>query len=202
MTVRIQPDGYTLGRMDPGDWPFLGDQSFLAAVPDYTEALAGKLANADADVAAALNAAQRAEAAAQAAASDGVELDAGGLVNCTVVGAWTRVPLPLVQYNDFTSAVVSGGALVVPATGRYLLTAGVRVASSTAARRQFLIRRLDAAGANPSELAQATATDAYHAVSMSRVVDLTAGQRVELAYNVPAAVGLSVPTYLSLHRYK
>lgn len=201
MTIRIQPNGYTLGRQDPGDWPLLGHDSYLAAVPAYTADLATKLAGADADVAAAINAAQRAEAAAQAAASDGVELDAGGLVNCTVVGAWTRVPLPLVVYNDFTSAVVSGGALVVPATGRYLLTAGVRVASATAARRQFLIRIDNGTGAG-GELAQATATDAYHAVSMSRVVDLAAGQRVELAYNVPAAVGLSVPTYLSLHRYK
>lgn len=195
MTVRIQPNGYTLGRQDPGDWPLLGPDSYLAAVPAYTADLATKLAGADADVAAAINAAQRAEAAAQAATGSSAALSAGNF-NCSVVSAWRRVAFELVLFNDWPAGAVVDGAFVVPASGRYLVTAGARVGAATAARRQFAIQ------VDGSQWAQATATDAYHAVSMARELALTQGQVVDLGYNVPAAIQLQAPTYLTMRRIK
>lgn len=194
-TIRIVPNGYTLGRMDPGDWPILGSASYLAAVPSYTEALATKLANADADVAAAINAAARAEAAAQAATGASAALEVGNF-NCSVISAWTRVIFDGVSFNDWPAGAVVGGAFVVPASGRYLVTAGARVGAATAARRQFAIQ------VDGAQWVQDTATDAYHAVSMARELALTQGQVVGLAYNVPAAIQLQAPTYLTMRRVK
>lgn len=62
--IRLPGVDDQIGRMDPGDWPFLGDDSYIHIYPRYTRELAEKLANADADVAAAVNAAEAALGAA------------------------------------------------------------------------------------------------------------------------------------------
>ena len=53
----------------PTGWPFLAQDNYLDMTPAYTRQLARKLQNSDADVAAAINAATRAEAAAASAAA-------------------------------------------------------------------------------------------------------------------------------------
>ena len=63
-TIRLPGVDDRIGRLDPGDWPFLGDDSYIHIYPRYTRELAEKLANADADVAAAVNAAEAALGAA------------------------------------------------------------------------------------------------------------------------------------------
>ena len=60
--VRVQPINNTIGRLDPGDWPFLGPDNWIYIYPQYTQELATKLANADADIAGAINAVQQANA--------------------------------------------------------------------------------------------------------------------------------------------
>lgn len=63
-TIRLPGVDDQVGRLDPGDWPFLGDDSYMYVWPRYTRELAEKFANADADVAAAVNAAEAALGAA------------------------------------------------------------------------------------------------------------------------------------------
>lgn len=60
--IRVQPINNTIGRLDPGDWPFLGPDNWIYIYPQYTQELATKLANADADIAGAINAVQQANA--------------------------------------------------------------------------------------------------------------------------------------------
>ena len=84
--VRVQPDNATIGRLDPGDWPFLGNDNWIYIYPQYTRELAEKLANADADVAAAVNAALD----AQQAATDAINARDAILNNTT---DWVDLPL-------------------------------------------------------------------------------------------------------------
>lgn len=53
----------------PKGWPLLKDSSYIADIPEYTERLADKLDKGDADVAAAINAANQAKDAAAIAKS-------------------------------------------------------------------------------------------------------------------------------------
>lgn len=62
----------TAPDLTPNGWPLLTADHYIDAVPVYTMELADKLDNSEADVAAAINAAQDAQAAA-AAASDSVQ---------------------------------------------------------------------------------------------------------------------------------
>lgn len=62
----------TAPDLSANGWPLLTADHYIDAVPLYTQELAAKLDNSDADVAAAINAAQDAQAAA-AAASDSVQ---------------------------------------------------------------------------------------------------------------------------------
>lgn len=50
----------------PNGWPLLDQDNFIRATPEYTRQLAEKLDNGEADVAAAINAARQAQAAAAA----------------------------------------------------------------------------------------------------------------------------------------
>ena len=69
MTITVPPADDHLGRVDPGNWPLLGDSNYLFLLPAYTADLASKLANADAEVAAAVNAAADAQGALTAIAA-------------------------------------------------------------------------------------------------------------------------------------
>ena len=70
----------------PTGWPYIDPELYFRAFPAYTQQLATKLDNADADVAAAINAAQRAEMAAATAVAAAARL-AAGTIAITVSGA-------------------------------------------------------------------------------------------------------------------
>ena len=55
---------YDVTAHTPAGWPYITDSDYLRVTPAYTRELANKLENSDADVAAAINAAQQAQAAA------------------------------------------------------------------------------------------------------------------------------------------
>lgn len=61
----------------PAGWPYLDQDNYLDLTPEYTEQLADKLQNSDADVAAAINAATRAENAAATAVAAAARMAAG-----------------------------------------------------------------------------------------------------------------------------
>ena len=50
----------------PAGWPYLDDQNYIDIIDDYSRELANKLENSDADIAAAVNAATKAQQAASA----------------------------------------------------------------------------------------------------------------------------------------
>ena len=56
-------------------WPYLDDQNFMDIVDDYTIELAGKLQNSEADVAAAINAANTATTAAASISAQSAKLN-------------------------------------------------------------------------------------------------------------------------------
>ena len=64
----------------PAGWPYLDEDNYLDVIDNYTLELATKLQNADADVAAAINAATRAEQAAATAVAAAARLDHGAAV--------------------------------------------------------------------------------------------------------------------------
>lgn len=55
---------YDVTAHTPAGWPYITDSDYLRVTPAYTRELANKLENSDADVAAAINAATQAQAAA------------------------------------------------------------------------------------------------------------------------------------------
>lgn len=55
---------YDVTAHTPAGWPYITDSDYLRVTPAYTRELANKLENSDADVAAAINAAAQAQAAA------------------------------------------------------------------------------------------------------------------------------------------
>ena len=70
----------------PAGWPYLDEDNYLDVIDNYTLELATKLQNGEADVAAAINAAIRAEQAAAAAIAAAARLDRGVVV-ATQAGA-------------------------------------------------------------------------------------------------------------------
>ena len=116
--MTIDPVDSTLGRTEHG-WPLLGPNSYVDAVPAYTADLAAKLENADADVAAAINAAADAQAAAaqvlpaygRAAKIDGFQAT-GGSVAVQLQADFST--------GGVTYDAANGGGLKVPTAGVYL----------------------------------------------------------------------------------
>ena len=80
MDILIPGDADTIGQT-VGHWPVLTEDNYLSVLPAYTHALAEKLVNGDADVAAAINAAQ---AAQEAAAAIGATTHASLASNITI----------------------------------------------------------------------------------------------------------------------
>ena len=64
----------------PAGWPYLDEDNYLEVIDNYTLELATKLQNSDADVAAAINAATRAEQAAATAVAAAARLNHGAAV--------------------------------------------------------------------------------------------------------------------------
>ena len=82
-------------KQTPKGWPLLEDASYIADIPEYTERLADKLDNGDADVAAAINAANQAKDAAGIAkrASDDLKGKIGALETLGRDTGWIKPPL-------------------------------------------------------------------------------------------------------------
>lgn len=93
--IAVPADRATIGRTTVGGWPFLGPGNYLTVIPEYTQALIEKLVNADADVAAAINAAARAEAAAAA-------LEAAGTYSYAALSGVVAVPTTEAQVGNLT----------------------------------------------------------------------------------------------------
>lgn len=82
-------------KQTPKGWPLLEDASYIADIPEYTERLADKLDKGDADVAAAINAANQAKDAAAIAKSASNDLK-GKIGTIETLGkdtGWVKVPL-------------------------------------------------------------------------------------------------------------
>ena len=113
----------------PAGGPYLDGQNYLKATPTYTEELADKLENADADVAAAINAAASAQAAAATvesiagALTDPKKIRIGGVL----YGRWgsvTFTPTSWAQQNSpwiFVATVAIPRPYVAPAGWRFVL---------------------------------------------------------------------------------
>lgn len=88
----------------PKGWPLLKDSSYIADIPEYTERLADKLDKGDADVAAAINAANQAKDAAAIAKSASNDLK-GKMGTIETLGrdtGWVKVPLkPLNGFSTY-----------------------------------------------------------------------------------------------------
>ena len=96
-------------------WPYIDPELYFRAFPAYTQQLATKLDNADADVAAAINAASTAQAAADTAIAAAARMSAGsaaisitsaagGTVSVTFpAGRFTAAPI--VQVSRATSGL-------------------------------------------------------------------------------------------------
>ena len=95
----------------PAGWPYLDDDNFIDIVDEYTEELALKLENSEADVAAAINAAQQAQTAAASIAASSAQLAAlnadklliGG-VEYQRSGSWAQ---QTISAPSFTSGVIN-----------------------------------------------------------------------------------------------
>lgn len=117
------PDN-TITRTNNG-WPLIDDANYIRVLPTYTQLLADKLDSADADVAAASNAATRAQAAAaQVPIIHGAVIDRGqqtGHYTAVIdfpAGKFSRPPLCTVSHLDGSAAAakVSCGVESVSAT--------------------------------------------------------------------------------------
>lgn len=82
-------------KQTPKGWPVLEDASYIADIPEYTERLADKLDKGDADVAAAINAANQAKDAAAIAksASDDLKGKIGAIETLDRDTGWVNLKL-------------------------------------------------------------------------------------------------------------
>ncbi|MDK7733251.1 hypothetical protein QP568_02930 [Propionimicrobium lymphophilum] len=89
-------------KTSPNGWPLLEDSSLIADIPDYTARLANKLDKGDADVAAAINAADQAKEASVIAksASDDLKGKIGTIETLGRDTGWVK--LQLSPKNGFT----------------------------------------------------------------------------------------------------
>ena len=95
----------------PAGWPYLDDDNFIDIVDEYTEELALKLENSEADVAAAINAAQQAQAAAASIAASSAQLAALNADKLLIAGveyqrsgSWAQ---QTISAPSFTSGVIN-----------------------------------------------------------------------------------------------
>ena len=113
-------------------WPYIDPELYFRAFPAYTQQLATKLDNADADVAAAINAAARAETAAGTAVAAAARMSAGsadisitsaagGTVSVTFpAGRFTAAPIVqvsrasagLAKYIPYVASVTASGCVL------------------------------------------------------------------------------------------
>ena len=103
----------------PTGWPYIDPELYFRAFPAYTQRLATKLDNADADVAAAINAAARAEAAAATAVASTARMSAGSAA------------------ISITSAAVGTVSVTFPA-GRFTAAPIVQVSRATAGLAKYI----------------------------------------------------------------
>ena len=113
-------------------WPYIDPELYFRAFPAYTQQLATKLNNADADVAAAINAAARAETAAGTAVAAAARMSAGsaaisitsaagGTISVTFpAGRFTAAPIVqvsrasagLAKYIPYVASVTASGCVL------------------------------------------------------------------------------------------
>ena len=113
-------------------WPYIDPELYFRAFPAYTQQLATKLDNADADVAAAINAASTAQAAAGTAIAAAARMSAGsaaisitsaasGTVSVTFpAGRFTAAPIVqvsratagLAKYIPYVASVTATGCVL------------------------------------------------------------------------------------------
>ena len=113
-------------------WPYIDPELYFRAFPAYTQQLATKLDNADADVAAAINAASTAQAAAATAIAAAARMSAGsaaisitsaagGTVSVTFpAGRFTAAPIVqvsrassgLAKYIPYVASVTATGCVL------------------------------------------------------------------------------------------
>lgn len=103
----------------PAGWPLLVLDDPVHVMVDYSVELANKLQNSDADVAAAINAAQRAETAAATAVAAAARLAAGTIaISVTGAGGTVAVAFPAGRFTAppvvLVSRSTSGLAKYVP----------------------------------------------------------------------------------------
>ena len=98
-------------------WPYIDPELYFRAFPAYTQQLATKLDNADADVAAAINAASTAQAAADTAIAAAARMSAGSaaISITSAAGGTVSVTFPA---GRFTAAPIVQVSRATPALAK------------------------------------------------------------------------------------
>lgn len=170
--IDVPADRATIGRTTVGGWPFLGAGNYLTVIPEYTQALIEKLVNADADVAAAVNAAANAQAAA-------AQIGRGARRHRTTPqvtpNGGAQIAFDAVTYNDGGHTLNANGSVTIGLAGRYRLAAGVMFDEPTGATGQREIQLL-VNGTRVTSVA-ANATN-YWSATCSTTLNLAVGDIV------------------------
>lgn len=178
--IAIPGNDAQIGRTQIGDWPFLGDDNYIYIYPQYTRELVDKLVNADADVAAAINAAARAETAAGrfGKAIKRTTPPTSSAPN----NAPYQVQFTSTEFNDDPSTYSAGldGTITVHRTGRYRIDANFQFAGSTATgSREISISVLSGTTRRALAVVRTPGTGSW-AATTSVLATLAVGDQVSL----------------------
>lgn len=121
-------------KTSPNGWPLLEDSSLIADIPEYTSQLAKKLDAGDADVAAAINAAQTAESAISEIEKTRRKLEQFKEIYGTAVTVdkfnsrnGNYVKLSPLTRNGLDWTTEAGGGFKITTAGLYIITGQVYI---------------------------------------------------------------------------